>query len=377
MIKVEILQEHLITKILVVDDRNENLFAMEKILKTLACEVYKAHSGNEALSLTLRHDFALMLLDVNMPEMDGFELAELLRENDKTKWIPIIFVTAINKEDNSVFKGYETGAVDYLFKPINTDILLSKVKVFLELDLQKKELEAIRKELERSNESLMEFAQIVSHDLKNPLNVVTGLSEIVLSKYGSLLPDKGIECMKHISNAAERMTQLVTNLLAYAQVDAQSVSLTSVDLNEVIADVIADLNARIEQSNAQVEIINLLPTLETDRTHMYQVFQNLIGNAIKYHPKERNPIITIASAASDEPGFCLISMEDNGIGMEQEEMAQIFMPFKRLNNSKEFEGSGLGLATVKKIVEQHQGSIEVTSQLGLGSTFRVFLRVNT
>lgn len=131
-------KEKLAAKILVVDDREENLFAMEQILQTLGCEIYKAHSGNEAMSFTLRHDFALILLDVNMPEMNGFELAEILRGNKKTKLIPIIFVTATHKEEASVYKGYETGAVDFLFKPVNTDILLSKVKVFIELDLQKK-----------------------------------------------------------------------------------------------------------------------------------------------------------------------------------------------------------------------------------------------
>jgi len=151
------IKEKLIAKILVVDDREENLYAMEKILNTLDCEFYKAHSGIEALALTLRHDFALLLLDVNMPEMNGFELAEILRGNKKTKLIPIIFVTAIHKEDASVYKGYETGAVDFLFKPVNTDILLSKVKVFIELDLQKKELEAIKAELERSNKGLERF----------------------------------------------------------------------------------------------------------------------------------------------------------------------------------------------------------------------------
>ncbi|OAB47093.1 response regulator [Paenibacillus antarcticus] len=150
-------KEKLIAKILVVDDREENLYAMEKILNTLDCEFHKAHSGMEALGLALRHDFALLLLDVNMPEMNGFELAEILRGNKKTKLIPIIFVTAIDKEDASVYKGYETGAVDFLFKPVNTDILLSKVKVFIELDLQKKELEAIKAELEQSNKGLERF----------------------------------------------------------------------------------------------------------------------------------------------------------------------------------------------------------------------------
>jgi PAS domain S-box-containing protein len=155
-------EEKLIAKILVVDDREENLFAMEKILNTLDCEIFKAHSGNEALAFTLRHDFALILLDVNMPEMNGFELTEILRGNKKTNLIPIIFVTAMHKEDASVYKGYETGAVDFLFKPVNTDILLSKVRVFIELNLQKKELELIKADLEKSNKGLERFRKAVT-----------------------------------------------------------------------------------------------------------------------------------------------------------------------------------------------------------------------
>ncbi|THF76600.1 diguanylate cyclase [Cohnella fermenti] len=146
------MEEKITAKILVVDDRVENLFAMERILAQVDCEVYKARSGNEALSLTLRNDFALILLDVNMPEMDGFELAELLQGNDLTCHIPIIFVTAINKEDRSVFKGYVSGAVDYLLKPVDTDILLSKVKVFLDLNRKKIELEATKARLDREIE---------------------------------------------------------------------------------------------------------------------------------------------------------------------------------------------------------------------------------
>ncbi|RKP48075.1 diguanylate cyclase [Cohnella endophytica] len=145
-------QDKITAKVLVVDDRAENLFAMETILKQLDCEVYTGRSGNEALSLTLRNDFALILLDVNMPDMDGFEVAELLRGNEATCRIPIIFVTAINKEDRSVFRGYLSGAVDYLLKPVDPDILLSKVKVFLELHLKRKELEAIKAKLDEEIE---------------------------------------------------------------------------------------------------------------------------------------------------------------------------------------------------------------------------------
>jgi two-component system, sensor histidine kinase and response regulator len=370
-----ITQEQIIAKILIVDDQNENLFAMETILKVLQCEILKAHSGNEALSLTLRHDFALILLDVNMPEMDGFELAELLRGNEETDKIPIIFVTAINKEEKSVFKGYESGAVDYLFKPVDTDILLSKVKVFLELNLKKKELEAFQVKLKRSNENLNEFAQVVSHDLKNPLNVIMGLSEMVLYKHGDGLSEKGKECMHHISNAADRMTRLVTDLLVYAQVEAQPAQYSLVDLNSIVEDVINDLSSNIEESGAKVELVGRLAEIEADQTQMYQLFLNIIGNGIKYQDKGRTPYVKITMNPTLDEGMCQIVIEDHGIGMSPEDIEHIFEPFRRLDSAKGYDGTGLGLATVKKIIAQHQGTIEVDSVLGKGSTFQIQLKL--
>jgi two-component system, sensor histidine kinase and response regulator len=367
--------EQIVAKILVVDDQNENLFAMEIILKALQCEIFKAHSGNEALSLTLRHDFALILLDVNMPEMDGFELAELLRGNEETDKIPIIFVTASNKEDKSVFKGYESGAVDYLFKPVDTDILLSKVKVFLELNLKKKELEAFQVKLERSNENLNEFAQVVSHDLKNPLNVIMGLSEMVLNKHGDGLSEKGKECMHHISKAADRMSRLVTDLLVYAQVDAQPAQYSLVDLNSIVEEVINDLSNKIERTGAHVELVGRLAKIEADQTQMYQLFLNLIGNGIKYQDKGRTPYVKITMNSAIVEEMCQIVIEDHGIGMRTADIEHIFEPFKRLDSAKGFEGTGLGLATVKKIIDQHQGTIKVDSVLGEGSTFQIQLKL--
>ncbi|NRF89461.1 response regulator [Paenibacillus frigoriresistens] len=367
---------HQAPEILVVDDRKENLFAMQKILQVLHCEVYVVQSGNEALSYTLRHDFALILLDVNMPEMDGFELAELLRSNEETKHIPIIFVTASNKEDQSVFKGYESGAVDYLFKPVNADILLSKVKIFLELNRRNKELEAIQSELERSNESLREFAQVVSHDLKNPLNVITGLSELLIARHSADMTPKGKEYMNQISATAERMNHLITDLLSYAQLNAKSAAFGNVDLNDVVTNVISDLSSTIEQNEGQILMQDRLPIIQADATQMYQLFQNLIANGLKYRRKEQSPIIQISLLEGNEPDTFVIHIQDNGIGMEKEDIPSIFTPFKRLDNAKAYEGTGLGLATVQKIIERHDGLMEVESKLGEGTTFRVFLPIS-
>ncbi|MEK8129340.1 ATP-binding protein [Paenibacillus filicis] len=360
-----------LSKILVVDDRKENLYAMERILKTLPCTVYAAHSGNEALSLTLRHDFALILLDVSMPEMDGFELAELLRSHEETQQIPIIFVTAINTEDKSVFKGYESGAVDYLFKPVDVDILLSKVKVFLELNMKRKELESIQSELERSNRSLAEFAQVVSHDLRNPLHAITGLSELLLLKHASGLNERGKASVEQIAASAQRMDKLITDLLAFAKVNAQITGYRTVDLNEVLRDVISDLSGRLNQSGGSIELAGELPKLEADRTQMYQLFQNLLGNSIKYHAPDRPPRIRLGTIRLASPDVCCFYVEDNGIGMQEKELPTIFDPFTRLSNAQGYEGAGLGLSTVRQIIQRHQGSIDVSSKLGEGTIFKL------
>jgi two-component system sensor histidine kinase/response regulator len=372
--------EHLLSKILIVDDRKENLYAMEKTLSKLECLLYMAESGNDALSLTLRHDFALILLDVNMPEMDGFELAELLRFNEATKHIPIIFVTAINKEDKSIFKGYETGAVDYLFKPIDPDILQSKVKVFLELNSKQKQLEAIQAELERSNQSLKEFAQIVSHDLKNPIHAIGGFTELLMRRHTEGMTDKGKEYVNQIAATAERMGLLVTNLLSYSQINAQPTRFAPVDLNIVLNDVMMDLSNKLESTGGKIEKLNELPVIDADITQMYQLFQNIIGNSIKYHHEGRPPRVTVSCEhptvlAAIEAGTCRLIIEDNGIGMKQEDVPKIFGAFKRLENAKSFEGTGLGLTTVKNIVDRHSGKIEVESTLGQGSKFLVELRM--
>jgi two-component system, sensor histidine kinase and response regulator len=363
------------TKILVVDDRKENLFAMETLLRSLECEIFTAESGNEALSYTLRHDFALILLDVNMPEMDGFELAELLRSHDDTKQIPIIFVTAINKEDKSVFKGYESGAVDYLFKPVDSDILLSKVKVFLQLNRQKKQLEKIQAELERSNQSLNEFAQVVSHDMKNPLNAITGLCELVLRKHAEGLSDKGVESIKHIAGSANRMMHLITDVLAYAQVNAKQGGYSEVELQSVLDEVLKDLNNPLALTSAKIELTGQLPIVLADRTQMYQLLQNVISNGLKYRHPERTPFVRIFTELMEEGAACRIGISDNGIGMKQEDIPKIFDPFKRLDNAKSYEGTGLGLATVKKIVEQYGGRIDVVSLLGEGTTVYITLHI--
>ena len=372
-------------KILIVDDQPNNLFAMKKVLDSLNAELFTAQSGNEGLSLTLRHDFALVLLDVQMPEMDGFEVAALMKDNDNTKNVPIIFVTAISKEDAHIFAGYESGAVDYLFKPVNPDILRSKVTVFLELHRQRraladenarrrraeKELSRYTEELERSNRDLEQFAYIASHDLKEPLRMVSSYTQLLAEEYEGKLDEEADKWMKYATDGAKRMQQLIDALLQYSQVGRADAPMEPVDLQETVELVLANLEVTRREANAQIEV-DSLPTVRGSRTELMRLFQNLIGNALKFHGED-NPVIAVSCEAQGENWE--ITVEDNGIGIEPEYRERIFQIFQRLHTRDEYPGTGIGLSMCKKIVEHHGGHIWIESVPGEVTTFHFTLRM--
>lgn len=386
----------IISKILYVDDEPTNLFAMEQILKDVEADLVKASSGNEALSLILKNDFALILLDVQMPEIDGFETANLIRNDNRYKSIPIIFITAMHKEDQHVFKGYETGAVDYIFKPINPDILINKVKVFLELDMNKKLLEERKKELiiknrilekvnnelDSSNKNLQDFAHTVAHDLLNPIGTLQVILELLNKKdedniNKADLLHRGIDTM-------ERAKRLIEDLLEFSKNSKRSTQVEKIDLSHLIHEVTFDLEKLIKEKKANIQV-DPLPNILGSHIQIYQVFLNLISNALKYSNQNIPPLISIHAQKipnhkSSDPKrkkieIVQIHIEDNGIGFDEKYADKIFDPFSRLHNSHQFEGSGIGLATVKKIISLHCGSITAKSKKGEGSTFTITLPI--
>jgi signal transduction histidine kinase len=377
--------------ILLVDDKRDNLFALESILESPELELFTAMSGNQALALLLEHDFALVLLDVQMPEMDGFETAELMRGSEKTKHIPIIFLTAISKERKHIFKGYESGAVDYLFKPLDPEILQSKVKVFVEhyrqkkllekqafeleqkmtelstvlLELQGKEklLKKQAEELEKVNKELRAFAYIVSHDLKAPLRAIGSLANWLAMDYGHKLEEEGREQIKLLIGRVKRMHELIDGILQYSRVGRIREQMSEVDLNELVQEVI-DLIA--PPKNVRIKVKNELPAIFCERVRMQQVFQNLLSNAIKFMDKPRGEI---KIGCVEEDGYVEIHVADNGPGIEEKYFNKIFQIFQTLNPRDEIESTGVGLTLVKKIVEMYGGKIWVESKVGQGSTF--------
>jgi signal transduction histidine kinase len=352
--------------ILVVDDRKANLLATEKVLRPLRARILKASSGNEALSLMLRHRFAVVLLDVQMPEMDGFETAKLMQEHESMQNTPIIFVTAISKEERYASQAAEIGAVDYIFKPINPEILKSKVKVYLDLYVQTEEILKLNAVLQQSNEELERFAYICSHDMREPVRMMNVYAGLLRETRRGALDDEGGRYLDFITGNAERMESMIQDILTFSRVGREEIEVETVDCGAIAKEVLAEFESRIEAQGARVTC-GPLPTLDTTPTLMRVLFQNLIGNALKFQNGDRKPEVAIDAAR--EGGFWRFTVADNGIGIDPSFHEHVFTIFKRFHRKEEFPGTGIGLSTCQKFVRLCGGDVGFESRLGEGTTF--------
>ncbi len=516
--------------ILIVDDKSENIIALQKILELHGLPTDSAESGEIALKKILKNEYSLIILDVQMPGMDGFEVAENLAGSNRTKDIPVLFLSAINKEKKYINKGYQSGGVDYITKPVDPDLLILKVKTFLKLSEQNKELRQTRdilsreitirkeaqeklsfqmdelnfvleslpqtaftvstdgnieyvnnnwfqyskesdvfpevhpndsdcvnkwrlafekgeeyhsevrikvlktnefryflvriipilvqnkivrwigtftdiheqkranenleekvlertselvsknEELELTNHELQQFSWVVSHDLKEPLRKIEVFLKLIKDKY-LLDSEKAIDYSDRTISAAERMSKLINDLLVYSRLSSK-VAAEKTDLNEVVGEVLSDLDYLSEQTNAEISVEEL-PVVQGVSSQLRQLFQNLIGNSLKFG-KEDIPVkidISCEKIASknfdakiDENGmFWRIHIKDNGIGFDDAYLDKIFVIFQSLNDREKYEGTGIGLAIAKKIVEKHNGIITAKGNLGEGAEFIIIL----
>lgn len=532
--------------ILLVDDTPENLIALEAVLSELGQNLVKARSGEEALRLLLRQEFAVILLDVNMPGLNGFETAELIRQRKSTEHIPIIFVSAISTSDTHLFKGYALGAVDYIFTPVIPDVLRSKVNVFVELlkkteetkqqaeqlrqheekehreklneaarrielqtkhnrfftlsvdllaitgfdgqiselnpawqmvlgyseaDLKsrpfwdrmdKEDRDQVRKAVARaveqkkpinfeaqypcsdgtprcfswtvapyqaerllylfardvtearraeseikklnldlehrakelgdanaelqaeiatrlraeaalheSNSALEAFSYSVSHDLRAPIRAMQGFARVLLEDYGTVLDQTGRECALRIVSAAERMDNLVHDLLIYSRLGHTQLDLVPTPLQKILQEVVVSIEQDLKAKGAALEVADSLPTVLAHSTTLSQVLTNLISNGTKFVEPAQKARVKVWADVLD--GQATIWVQDNGIGISPENQARVFRVFERLHGADEFPGTGLGLAIVKKGVERMNGEVGVRSEPGAGSRFWVKL----
>lgn len=359
-------------KCLLVDDTEDNLIALEALLRRDGLEILTARSGSEALELLLKHDVALALLDVQMPEMDGYEVASYTRANPATQDVPIIFVTATHETEATLLRGYGTGAVDFLFKPIDPYILRSKVQVFLDLYVGRRALAQeveirtrIQADLELANQALQHFTYAASHDLRAPLRAVSGMLEALDEEVGAGLEPNARQFLDRARKAGDRMRSLLDSLLVYAKLQ-RPVSLSAVDCAALVRQVQGDLAEPLSHAMGTLHI-GELPAVRGDHDRLYQLFLNLVGNAIKFRRKDHPP--TIEVTAEDKGAEIAFCVKDDGIGVASSKRAYVFEAFHRLNSPSVYEGSGLGLAICQQVVQQHGGKIWLESEEGRGSRF--------
>lgn len=517
--------------ILIVDDKPENIYSLRTLLEMNNFQVDTAFSGEDALKKVLKNNYALFILDVQMPGMDGFEVAEAISGHSKAKNTPIIFLSALNTEKRFITKGYNSGGIDYVVKPFDPDILLMKVKTlyrlyeqtrrlnetqdalreeievrkhaqneqwkktqelqsileslpqiaftataagkieyvnkhwyqysdskdkfpithpadvsiadtwdnavkqheplsielrikglsddeykyhllkvtpivqddaivkwvgtFTDIHVQRsatevleqrveertRELMESNKELERSNHDLQQFASVASHDLKEPLRKIQIFSSIVRDRYGEDTDSGAMQYVDRIIDSSSRMNKLINDLLTYSRLSVASL-FRLVSLNEIVNEIIIDLEIIITEKQAAINVA-ALPDIEVIPGQIRQIFQNIISNALKFTKAGVPPVISITAdiigrkaidGAIDPHGnYCRISIGDNGIGFNEVYLDKIFTIFQRLNMQEEYEGTGIGLAIAKKIVDKHNGIITAKSEEGKGATFIIVL----
>ncbi|MEW5820806.1 MAG: ATP-binding protein [Cyanobacteriota bacterium] len=359
--------------ILIVDDNPGNLFTLETILNNAELNIVKASSGEEALKCVLKSDFAVIILDVQMPGMDGFETAEVIRSREKSKFTPLIFVTGVGQSDLHIDKGYSLGAIDYILKPIKPEGLKTKLSVLIDLYKNKKMLEQKTMELERSNKELEHFAYVASHDLQEPLRSVTSHVQLLSMRYKGKLGEDADDFINFAVEGTTRMKALINDLLSYSRIGTRGKPFEKIDTTSTVKIVLDNLETSIEKAEAIITYDNL-PEIFADPTQMIQLFQNLIGNAIKFKG-ENPPEVHISAYQSGEEW--IFSVKDNGIGISSEFFDRIFVIFQRLHNIDEYSGTGIGLSVCKKIVERHGGKIYVESELEKGSKFIFSFPIHT
>jgi PAS domain S-box-containing protein len=470
------------TNILLVDDRRENLLALEGILRSLNQNLVQAVSGGEALKFLLKNDAAVILLDVEMPQLDGFQTAALIRERDKSRHIPIIFLTAISKSDLHVTQGYSLGGVDYIFKPFSPEVLRSKISAFVDMYKQRREVqrqsmllkterdfvtavldtvnsivlvldhdarilrvnrawehmtgftndevkgsllddfvedrEAAQAfltsakadaeceqywltksntrrlvswcckalgendggsgrhfvvtgrditELRQRTEELEGFTYSVSHDLRAPVRAIDGFTRILIEEYSRSLDDEGRRLLEIVRSNTEKMGELIDGLLALSRLGREKLVFAEINMNDIARTAFEEQKAVGGQDRSIDFKIESLPNAYGDKRLISEVFQNLFSNAIKF--TRRQDLARIEVGYLENPAEDFYFVRDNGVGFNMEHARKLFGTFQRLHGANEFEGSGIGLATVQRIIHRHGGRCWAEAKPDDGATF--------
>ena len=369
------------------DDQPANLVALEAMLQGLGQNLVQAGSGRAALKWLLTHEAAVVLLDVKMPDMDGFETATLIRERDKSRHTPIIFLTAADKSQTDAVRGYAVGAVDYLVKPVVPEFVRSKVAVFVELArktellrrqarlLQESEQAAheladaraeLVRDLEHKNRELESFSYAVSHDLRAPLRRIESFGRAIQESQGERLDDDGRRYLERVREASRQMSQLIDDVLHLSRVTRAEIREHEVDLSALVSLLLDRMREAEPARSVEVRVRPGI-TVTGDGQLLRVAIENLLENAWKFTGRE--PAARIEFGMTNVAGEPTYFVRDNGAGFDMAYAERLFGPFQRLHLASEFPGTGIGLATVQRIIHRHGGRVWAEGMLGQGATF--------
>ena len=362
--------------ILIVDDDATKRFALRTILAPLDEDVVEASSGADALRHLLRHEFAVVLLDVRMPIMDGFETAQLIRQRPRSELTPIIFVTALDQAETDMSRGYNLGAVDFVFAPVVPAIMRAKVSVFVELYRAQQELRRYRAQLETLvqertialtaiNRELEAFSASISNDLRAPLMAFDALSKTLLDDYGDRLDGKAARQLKKMRDASRRMSGVFDGLESLFRLTAGEIHREDVDVSALANEIVAEMRKSHPSRPAEVEVE---PGIEIsgDRRLLRVLLSSLLDNAFKFSSRKAKTRVVVGQETVD--GEHRVFVKDNGVGFDMIDAHRLFGAFQRLHSASEFAGAGIGLATARRIVNRHGGRIWAEGAVGEGTT---------
>lgn len=363
--------------ILIVDDDSTKRFALKTILAPLGEEIVDASSGADALRQLLRQEFAVLLLDVRMPMMDGFETAQLIRQRPRSELTPIIFVTALDQAETDMGRGYDLGAVDFVFAPVVPAILRAKVAVFVELYRAQQELRRYRSQLEMLveerttaltavNRELEAFSYSVSNDLRAPLLAFDGLSQALLEDCGGKLDKKAKDYLLRMRRASERMTSVFDGLQSLFRLTSGEIHREQLDITHLAREIVDEVRAENPDRKVKVQVADAM-TASGDKRLLRILLSNLINNAWKFTGLEEAPKVEIGKEIVD--GESRLFVRDNGVGFDMIYAHRLFGAFQRLHSQSDFPGAGIGLATARRIVNRHGGRIWAEGAVGEGATF--------
>lgn len=391
-------------KILLVDDREDNLFSIEAVLEQNGYTFVRANSGRQALKILLKEqDFSLILMDVQMPDLDGFETASLIYDREKLRHIPIIFITAFDYGEDTMYKGYQSGAVDYIFKPINPALLKAKVSVFIDLykknhqlmaqeqrlkainnELEERvkerteelvnknvELELKNQELKKINNDLDNFVYTASHDLKGPIANLEGLITILSKKIKDKIGQDELNLFNMITTSISKFNNTIRDLTEITKVQKDfNEELECIAFGDIAEDIKRDIQKLIHESGVTFTEEYTVPDILYAKRNLRSILYNLLTNGIKYRSPER-PVHLYVKTYTESP-YVVLSVQDNGLGLSSAQQSKLFTMFKRMHTH--VEGSGIGLYIVKRIIENNGGRIDVESEQGKGTTFKVYFK---